>query len=139
LIVVDTNVVSELVSTRPAQAVTAWLTVQDPALLCLASISLGEIDLGARGHPDPVRRARLLAWCDELQKSMFKDRVLPFDDGCARVWGGVVQKARARGRSLEWRDSQIAAVALRFEARLATGNVRRFEDLGVELIDPFGG
>jgi toxin FitB len=139
LIVVDTNVISELVKARPAKAVVDWLAEQERILLHLSSISLGEIDLFARACPDARTRARLLAWCDRLQNVMFKDRVLPFDDACARVWGNVVWKAWARGHALEWRESQIAAVALRFEARLATRDVRHFQELGVELLDPFSG
>jgi predicted nucleic acid-binding protein len=139
LIVVDTNVISELVKARPAKAVVDWLAEQETIFLHLSSISLGEIDLGARACPDARKRARLLAWCDRLQNVMFKDRVLPFDAACARVWGGIVQDARVHGRSLEWRSSQIAAVALRFEARVATRNTRHFRELGLELIDPFSG
>ncbi|MFO1047874.1 MAG: type II toxin-antitoxin system VapC family toxin [Geminicoccaceae bacterium] len=133
----DTNVISELAKLRPAPAVVAWLAVQQPADLFLSAITLGEIDIGARAHPDPARRDRLLAWCDGLQNSLFRDRVLPFDAEAARTWGDLVQSSRSHGRTLEWRDSQIAATAARFGASLATRNARHFAGLGLDLVDPF--
>lgn len=68
---------------------------------------------------------------------MFNGRILPFDAACARVWGRFVAQAQARGRPLEWRDSQIAATVLHAGARLATRNTQHFEGLGIDLIDPF--
>lgn len=137
MILLDTNVVSELVKRRPVPSVLAWITDRRPADLFLSAITLGEIDIGARAHRDPERRDQLLAWCDGLQSGVFKDRILPFDSDAARIWGKLVQSSRNRGRTLEWRDSQIAAIATRFGARLATRNVRHFAGLGIDLVDPF--
>ena len=137
LILVDTNVISELVKLRPTPSVIAWITEHRPADLFLSAITLGEIDIGARAHPDPTRPDQLLAWCYGLQNGMFRDRVLPFDAEAARAWGNLVQSSRSRGRTLEWRDSQIAAIATRFSAKLATRNARHFAGLGLELVDPF--
>lgn len=139
MIILDTNIVSELCRQRPSPAVVAWLDRQQPERLHLTSITLGEIDLGARALESQRRRDALLAWCDELQTSMFAGRIVPFDEHCARLWGRVVQGARKRGRQLEWRDSQIAATVLHAGARLATRNMRHFEGLGIDLIDPFDG
>jgi predicted nucleic acid-binding protein len=68
---------------------------------------------------------------------MFRDRVLPFDAEAARAWGNLVQSSRSRGRTLERRDSRIAAIATRFGTRLATRNARHFAGLGLDLVDPF--
>lgn len=72
-----------------------------------------------------------------MQNSLFRDRVLPFDADTARTWGDLVQSSRSRGRTLEWRDSQIAATAARFGTSLATRNARHFIGLGLALVDPF--
>ena len=133
----DTNVVSELARLRPAPQVLAWLGEHEVASLFLTAITLGEIDVGARAHPDPARRAKLLDWCDGLQARLFQDRVLPFDAAAARAWGNIVDAAKGQGRALEWRDSQIAATTMRFGARLATRNTKHFTGLGLDLIDPF--
>ena len=137
MILLDTNVVSELAKLRPAASVLTWIAEHRPADLFLSAITLGEIDIGARAHPDPTRRDRLLVWCDGLQNGMFRDRILPFDADAARAWGDLVQSSRSQGRTLEWRDSQIAATAVRFGARLATRNARHFAGLGLDLVDPF--
>lgn len=137
LLLLDTNVVSELAKLRPAPPVLAWVRGQQPRDLFLSAITLGEIDIGARAHPDPARRDQLLAWCDGLQNGLFRDRILPFDAEAARAWGDLVQSSRSRGRTLEWRDSQIAATAIRFGASLATRNARHFAGLGLDLVDPF--
>jgi len=137
LILLDTNVVSELVRSRPFPQVQAWFARQEPASLYLSAITLGEIEIGARSHPDPTRRARLLDWCAGLQNNIFLDRILPFDADAARIWGQIVVAGRQRKRTIEWRDSQIAATATRFETRLATRNIRHFADLGLDLVDPF--
>lgn len=139
MIVLDTNVISELVKPRPSAAVAEWFGRQAPERLFLTSITLGEIDLGARAHQQPHRRDALLAWCDELESVMFMGRILPFDAPCARVWSRMVEEAQARGRPMEWRDSQIAATVLHAGARLATRNRQHFAGLGIDVIDPFGG
>ena len=81
----DTNIVSELARPRPAPRVLTWLGEHEPASLFLTAITLGEIGVGARAHPDPARRAKLLDWCDGLQARLFQDRILPFDAAAARV------------------------------------------------------
>jgi predicted nucleic acid-binding protein len=139
LILLDTNVVSELAKPRPSPLVLAWLADHEASSLYLSAVTLGEIDVGARAHPDPARRDKLLDWCDRLQIRFFKDRILPFDAAAARVWGNIVKSAKDQGRPLEWRDSQIAATALRFGTRLATRNTRHFAGLGLDLVDPFVG
>lgn len=96
LLLLDTNVVSELAKLRPAPPVLAWVRGQQPRDLFLSAITLGEIDIGARAHPDPTRRDQLLAWCDGLQNGLFRDRILPFDAEAARAWGDLVQSSRSR-------------------------------------------
>ena len=137
MLLLDTNVVSELARLRPAEQVVAWFAGHDPASLYLSAITLGEIDMGARAHPDPFRRGKLLDWCDGLQTRLFKDRILPFDAAAARVWGDIVTTAKGQGRPLEWRNFQIAATAAHFDTRLATRNIRHFTGLGLDLVDPF--
>lgn len=102
MILLDTNIVSELAKLHPAPSVLAWIAGQRPADLFLSAITLGEIDIGARPpRPGPTRRDRLLAWCDGLENSLFRGRILPFDAASARAWGDLVQSSRSRGRTLE--------------------------------------
>lgn len=137
MILLDTSVVSELVRPRPSPHAVGWHARQVQAGLFISSITLGEIDFGARVVPDPLRRERLLAWCDRLQATQFRGRILPFDAGCARACGRLLAQARGLGRTLGWWDAQIAATAAPVGARLATRNTRHFANLGLDLLDPF--
>ncbi len=137
MIIVDTNVVSELLCASPSPEVEAWLSSQDGADVYLTAISEAELRYGvavmARG-----KRQRLLAEAvNGILHEDFRDRILPFDSVAADEYASIGAKRRAAGRPISQFDCQIAAIARANGAALATRNVGDFEGCGVKLIDPW--
>jgi predicted nucleic acid-binding protein len=109
-------------------------TVQDD--LALTSISVGEIFVGVRMLPEGKRRSGLMS-AIETTLSAFTEQVLTYDDRAARTYARLQETRRGLGRPLAVEDGMIAAICLTRHSRLATRNVRGFDDLGLELINPW--
>jgi len=137
MIVLDTNVVSELMTAPPAPAVKAWLNAQDGATLYFTSVSIGEISFGLHAMPDGQRQALLAERFERFLAQAFRSRILVFDEAAARIYGEVRATRRALGRPMSAFDGQIAAIAKAHGGALATRNVKDFEACGLELINPF--
>lgn len=135
MILVDTNVWSELTRAVPNPAVRAWESAQAPRLW-LATVVIGELLSGAQTLPDGRRKQVFLDGYDELIEAHL-DRIVDFDLAASRLYGGVVARQMRAGRNPGTADSQIAAIALANGMALATRNVKHFEGLGIELIDPW--
>ena len=134
--VLDTNVVSEALRPRPDRRVVAWLREHD-ARSWLSVVTIGEIEAGIRGAPDPRRAEVLRAWLDGVLIQQSGHRVLPVDISVARAWGARVAAARARGTPVAAVDALIAATAARHGLVVATRDVRDFEHLEVDTVDPW--
>jgi len=137
MIVLDTNVVSEFMTSPPARPVQEWLNAQDAASLHLTTISIAEISFGLRALPDGRRRQLLADRFEEFLAAAFESRVLPFDEDAARAYGEIRGHRREQGRPMSNFDGQIAAIAKTRGFAVATRNIKHFEDCGLELIDPF--
>lgn len=137
MIVVDTNVVSELVRTDPDPTVLLWFSGLRPDELCLTATVTAEIYDGISRLPPGRRRDTLQTHVDELLGTAFGSRVLPFDHPSARVYALVVERRRRAGRPIAIADAQIAAVCLRHDATLATRNVPDFDHLGIDVVNPW--
>lgn len=135
MIILDTNVLSEPLRTRPEPAVLAWLAevAEDVAL---TSISVGEVLIGVRLLPAGRRRDGLMA-AIERNLAMYADQVLPYDDPAARFYARLQESRRAAGQPLSVEDGMIAAVCRHRGARLATRNIKDFQGLGINLINPW--
>jgi predicted nucleic acid-binding protein len=135
VIVLDTNVLSEPLRSKPDAAVIEWIqTVQED--LALTSISVGEIFVGVRLLPSGKRRTGLMS-AIETTLSAFTEQVLIYDDRAARTYARLHESRRGLGRPLGVEDGMIAAICLTRHSKLATRNVRNFENLGLELINPW--
>ena len=121
MIVVDTNVLSEPLRPRPDTAVVDWLDQQHAETLFITALSIAELRLGAALLPPGRRRDRLVAALDTVVIPRFAGRVLVFDEG----------------RCIPVIDSLIAAICSARGFILATRNIRDFEGLGIELINPW--
>jgi toxin FitB len=132
----DTNVVSEALRPRPDAHVLAWLRANE-ARAWLSVVTIGELEAGLRGAPDPRRAALLRAWLDEVLIPQFTHRLLPVDLPVARRWGERTAAARASGTPVAAVDALIAATAVRHGLAVATRYGRDFEHLGVEVVDPW--
>jgi len=137
MIVLDTNVVSELMRAKPSGAVVQWVAAQPAASLYVTSITLAEIFHGIALLPAGRRRDAILAAAESMFEVEFGGHVLPFDGVAARAYAGIAAARRRAGRPISNFDAQIAATALIARASLATRNVSDFEDCGVKLLNPW--
>lgn len=137
MIVLDTNVISELMRPTPSGRVIEWLDRQLSEAIWLTSISVLEIRFGLELLDDGARRLRLEQAFDAVLAQDLAERVLTFDAPAADHTARLAAKARRAGQSMELRDAMIAGIALRHGARLATRNLRHFEHAGMELENPW--
>lgn len=137
MILLDTNVISALMQRDADSAVVDWLDSQPPESIWTTSITVFEIRFGLE-ILESGRRRRLLekAFRKALEED-FEGRVVPFDEAAAHSAARIAADRRREGRSVETRDVQIAGIAAARKAMIATRNVRHFEGLGSELINPW--
>jgi predicted nucleic acid-binding protein len=137
VIVLDTNVVSELMRPEPNPAVLAWVDAQSDRDLWLCSVVVSELLYGLARLPMGSRRAQLTQAFEAMLAEDFAGRVLAFDLPAAVVYADLVSTREQQGQPLAMADSQIAATCLAHGARLATRNVRDFEGLGLSWVNPW--
>jgi hypothetical protein len=139
MIILDTNVVSELMKPAPAGSVVEWIAAQPAATLFTTSITQAEILHGIMLLPSGRRRASVEVAAEEMFKEEFGGRVLPFGSDAAEPYARIAVDRRRAGRPISQFDAQIAAIARSTGAALATRNVSDFEGCGVKLVDPWSG
>ena len=137
MIILDTNVVSELLRPAPALQVEAWLSAQDGATVYFTSIGEAELRHGVAILPAGRRRTQLGAAIDAMLDEDFRDRILPFDRDASRSYAAIAAERRAAGRPISQFDCQIAAIARAHGATVATRNINDYEGCRVKLIDPW--
>lgn len=137
MIVLDTNVVSELMRERPDERVVAWLGRQKSLHLAVTAITLAEIQRGLKRLPAGARRRKLEANFTEFIARGFESRILPFDEMAARIYGDVCALRESKGLHADPLDLMIAAVAKGADASLATRNTGDFDQCGIKLINPW--
>jgi predicted nucleic acid-binding protein len=136
MIIIDTNVISELMRPTPAPAVLAWLGRQADSDLYTTAITLAEIRYGIGRLPAGRRQEELLRAADEAFGA-FPEQVLPFDAVAAHEYADLVAARERAGNPIDGFDGQIAAICRAHDALLATRNTRDFEQVGVALTDPW--
>ena len=137
MIILDTNVVSEILRPVPEQHVVDWLAAQDGAVIYLTAITEAELRHGVAILPEGKRREGLAAMIDQIVREDFAGRVLPFDSPAAEVFAVIGVARRAIGRPILQADCQIAAIARVHGATVATRNTPDFADCGINLINPW--
>lgn len=137
MILLDTNIVSEVMKVTPAEVVLNWLNQQESSALYVATITIGEIAYGLRILPDGKRRTSLTDKFEQFIAQAFAQRVIDYDEPAARVYGEIMGARKESGRPMSIPDGQIAAVARCNHLCVATRNVADFEPCGVDLINPF--
>ncbi len=137
MIVLDTNVISEVMRPHPSEAVVAWLNQQPGTNLFITSISLAEIGYGLRVLADGQRRRNLQNRFEEFVSQGFEYRILNFDAAAARVYSEIMGYKKEIGSPMSFPDGQIAAIALANRFKLATRNIKDFGHCGLDLVNPF--
>ncbi len=117
----------------------AWLDRQPPESIWTTSITVFEVRFGLELLASGRRRRLLEEAFSKALEQEFDGRVVPFDESAAQSAGRIAAERRRVGRSVEIRDVQIAGIATARKATIATRNIRHFEGLGPELIDPWSG
>ncbi|HXC26889.1 MAG TPA: type II toxin-antitoxin system VapC family toxin [Stellaceae bacterium] len=138
MIVLDTNVLSELMRSAPHPSVFAWTAGQRRSDLYTTSVNVAEILYGIAAMPLGRRRSGLTTLAEAMFMEDFVGRILPFDDVAAAQYAEIVTSRRRQGRPIEAFDAQIAAIALVAKADLATRDMSGFAGCGLSLIDPWG-
>ena len=129
MIVLDTNVVSELMRPDPAPAVDAWVAGRPAESLFFSAVGEAELRYGVAIMPAGRRRNRVGGEIEAMLSEDFEGRVLPFDTRAARAYAEIAAACRAIGRPV----AQARGMAV------ATRNVRHFEHMGIDVIDPWEG
>lgn len=138
MIILDTNVVSELMRDQPTPAVLDWVNTYPSKALFVTTITEAEIGYGVAILPSGKRRDLLAAACQRLFGELFLDRVLPFDRAAARLYPAIAAKRRSKGLPSGALDLQIAAIAKSNGASISTRDVDDFLETGIDVINPWG-
>jgi toxin FitB len=136
MIILDTNVVSELMRSEPAPSLASWIRDRDRRELRTTAITLAEVRYGIARLPDGRRKQVLLAAADEVF-SAFADQVMPVDTAAADHYAVIVSSRERAGRPIAGFDALIAAVCRSQGAALATRNASDFDGTGIEIVDPW--
>lgn len=138
MILLDTNVLSELMRPIPEPVVVRWLDAFPEWEIWVSAVTAGEIRLGISLLPDGKRKFRLLELADQMIQEDFIDRCLPLDCFAAAEYARIVTRRTQQGRPISVEDAQIAAIAKTAGLVLATRNVKDFADIeGLQVVNPW--
>lgn len=137
MILLDTNVVSEMMRPFPEPTVETWIEGQAPEQLYFSAVGEAELHYGAAILPPGRRRDRLASDIEKVLHAAFESRILPFDSDAARAYADIAATLRLVGRPASMADGQIAAIARARGMAVATRNLKHFTNMGVDLIDPW--
>lgn len=137
MIVLDTNVLSEMMRAAPAAAPLRWMANQAPATLYTTSITQAEILHGIMLLPPGKRRSAFATAAEAMFKEDFAGRVLPFGSAAAVAYARIATARTQSGNPISHFDAQIAAIAHSTGASVATRNTKDFARCDIELINPW--
>jgi predicted nucleic acid-binding protein len=137
MIVLDTNVVSELLNPVPNPRVVRWAGSGAPNSFYLTATSLTELLSGVEFLPSGKKRDLLAVEINNLIGILFQNRILPFDRVAAEALSKMRTRARAFGRPLPFGDGQMAAIAQVNGFVVATRDTLPFEAAGVAFVNPW--
>ena len=137
MIVLDTNVLSELMKPGPLIAVTNWVASQPASSLFVTTITQAEILHGVMLLPKGHRRAAIEAAAIAMFEEDFAGRILTFGSLVAHAFAEIAADRRQSGRPISQFDAQIASIARSTGASIATRNVADFDGCGIHVINPW--
>jgi hypothetical protein len=137
MIILDTNVLSALMSQIPDERVILWLDNQPSTSVWTTSVTVLEIRFGLQTMPLGKRRAALVQAFESLLDDKIDRRIAPFDAAAAHLAGDLMAVRHKKGRPGDLRDTMIAGIVLTCQATLATRNTSYFGDLSVPVVNPW--
>lgn len=137
MILLDTNVVWEIMLPNPDERVTRWLDRQPRTSIWTTSVTVFEIRFGLETMPVGRRRASRLASFERWLVEVVQQRIASYDETAARRSAELAADRQQRGRPGELRDTMIAGIVLASHAKLATRNVKHFEDIATSVVNPW--
>ncbi|ORE97200.1 type II toxin-antitoxin system VapC family toxin [Aurantimonas sp. 22II-16-19i] len=137
MIVLDTNVLSEVIKVAPHPAVRNWFIGLQPASVCITAVTEAELRYGAEILPDGKRKTSLLKAIDSTITLAKGGGTVPFDREAAEQFALIAAARRRSGRPTSLPDCQIAAIVRARNLVLATRNIKDFTDCGIALVDPW--
>lgn len=136
--ILDTNVVSEMMRPLPERTVLEWVSNSTADDLHITAVTIAEILYGIEMLPAGKRRETLQAGADKTF-GVFAEHILTFDEKSAQAFSLIASSRRKQGKPISQFDAQIAAIAQRHGATLATRDIADFEGCGVGLVNPWEG
>jgi len=137
MIILDTNVISELMKEQPDSQVKQWIGSQKPQDLALTAIAIAEITRGLSRLPKGKRRNILGQNFTAFVHDAFGGRIFPFDEEAALLYGGVSATREQAGMKADPVDLMIASIAKNHNASIATRNIKDFKVCEITLINPW--
>ena len=137
MIIVDTNVISELMRSSGTSEVFRWAAQQIPTELWTTTINEAEIFYGVELISRGRRRDQMQSDAEDMFGEDFLNRILPFDSQAARAYARIVARRRTLGKPIGQADAQIVAIAQVHGAAIATRDVDDFADCGIRVINPW--
>ena len=137
MVILDSNIVSELMQQRPHPAVKQWLDRQPEISVWTTSLTVFEIRHGIEMLPRGRRRMSLESEFERVIEDDIQRRIVSFDTAAAHAAAILMAERQRAGRPGDLRDTMIAGIVIASHATLATRNVRHFADLSVPLVDPW--
>lgn len=133
----DTCVISELITKQPNQQIVTWLDALPSPNVYLSVITIGEISKGIAKLPDSRRKSQLSEWLHQELLVRFTERIAGIDLETMLIWGELAGRLELSGHPMPAIDSLIAAIALRGDFHLVTRNTNDFRETGVNIVNPW--
>jgi hypothetical protein len=137
MVILDTNVISEPLKSAGDPAVLGWLDQQDIETLYLTAVTVAELRFGIAALPLGSRKRRLEEEFEQRILSLFKGRILPFDEPATVAYARIRAKAKIDGNAIGIADGFIAAIAAHHGFTVATRDTSPFEAAGIGVINPW--
>lgn len=137
MIVIDTNVLSEVMRPSPRSAVVSWLNRQDVTTLYLTAVSLAELRFGIARLDAGRTKDDLSTRLDLMLERVFGGRILPFTSQAAQIFADRMASARRNGRAVSFQDGVIAASCAAAGFSIATRDISPFEAMGLSVLNPW--
>lgn len=137
MILLDTNVLSALIANVPDENVVSWLDSEPRISVWTTSVNVFEIKFGLNTMPEGKRRRALETAFQKLTQDLLENRIASFDVSAAQHAANISARQKSVGHNVEIRDTMIAGIASASRARLATRNLRDFQEAGITLVNPW--